>query len=99
MSVETPAADYCQSQILSIGGESKIGFLPAYGQLYALAENIAVINALHGLLGYSSPGFTSGRWWSSTQYNAGYAVELYNGSFYGGNLKTNNYATLVCWAL
>ena len=98
MGVETPAADYCQSQTLTIGGETKTGFLGAYGQMYALAENIAVLNALHSLLGIPAPGFTGGRWWTSTQCNAGTAVTLYLGSFINDS-KNYSYTTVALFAL
>ena len=98
MGVETPAADYCQAQTLTIGGETKTGFLGAYGQMYALAENIAVLNALHSLLGISLPGFTDGNWWTSTQCIATYAVVLSNGGFYY-NTKTNSTTTMALFAL
>ena len=97
MSVDTPAADWCAAQTLSVGGETKTGFLGAYGQMYALAENIAVINAIFSLCGKSAPGFTSGCWWASTQYSDSYAVLLCNGGFYYG--KTGSYATVALFAL
>lgn len=98
MGVETPAADYYQAQTLTIGGETKTGFLGAYGQMYALSENIAVLNALHSLLGYSAPGFTGGLWWTSTQYSTALAVILSNGGFNNGG-KTTSYTTLALFAL
>lgn len=98
MSVATPAADYCQAQTLTIGGVTKHGFLGAYGQMYALSENIAVLNALHALLGINAPGFTSGYWWTSTQCNAAGAVVLSNGGF-GYIYKTNSYTAMALFAL
>ena len=98
MGVETPAADYCKAQTLTIGGETKTGFLGAYGQMYALAENIAVLNALHSLLGISAPGFTGGGWWTSTQSYAGFAVTLYYGGFDGTNQTYSN-TTIALFAL
>lgn len=98
MSVATPAADYCQAQTLTIGGVTRHGFLGAYGQMYALSENIAVLNALHALLGLSAPGFTGGIWWTSTQYSAGNAVELYGGGFDNGG-KAYSYTTMALFAL
>lgn len=98
MGVETPAADYCQAQTLTIGGETKTGFLGAYGQMYALAENIAVLNALHSLLGISLPGFTGGIWWTSPQYNATLAVGLNYGGFNDINKLTSN-TTMALFAL
>lgn len=97
MSIETPAADWCSEQTLTIGGETKTGFLGAYGQMYALSENAAVINAIHTLCGYAVPGYTSGTWWTSTQYSATNAVFLYNGGFsnYG---KNSSYSVVPLFA-
>lgn len=98
MGVATPAADYCQAQTLTIGGVTRHGFLGAYGQMYALSENIAVLNALHSLLGYSAPGFTGGNWWASAQYSAGNAVLLHNGGFRYIN-KTSSDTAIALFAL
>ena len=99
MSVGTPAADWCQEQTLTINSVPKPGFLGAYGQMYALAENIAVLNAIFALKGLSAPGFTSGIWWTSTQCNSGYAVRLGSGSF-NDDIKTGtNYYTVALFAL
>lgn len=98
MSVETPAADYCYAQTLTIGGVAKNGFLGAYGQMYALSENIVVLNALHTLLGKAAGGFTSGSWWASTQASATGAVYLNNGGF-GTNYKTGSNTSVALFAL
>lgn len=96
--VGTPAADYCFGETITVGGVTKHGFLGAYGQMYALAENIIELTAIHSLLGLAAPGFTSGLWWTSTQCNAGNAVRLIDGGF-GSLTKTNNYTTMALFAL
>lgn len=79
--VETPAADWCSEQTVTIGGITKEGFLGSYGQMYALSENKVELNAMHAILGVDAPTFTSGAWWTSAQYSATLAVYLYNGGF------------------
>jgi hypothetical protein len=109
ISVDTPAADWCRKEDykITINGVEKYGFLPAYGQLRMLSntyysENVTALIRLHALI-FNNPSttvpFSSGYWWSSTQYTAGGAVGLDGGSFYGFNFKANSYTTLVCWAL
>lgn len=108
INVETPAADWCRKENhkITINGVEKYGFLPAYGQLRMLSntyypENVTSLLRLHALI-FNNPSatlpFSSGYWWSSTQYNAGDAVRLGNGSFYGYG-KAGSGTTLVCWAL
>lgn len=99
MGVGTPAADYCASQTAEFDGVTKHGFLGAYGQMYALSENITELRAIHALLGVSAPTFTNGHWWTSTQYNATYAVRLLNGGF--GNYYGKDYSitTMALFAL
>ena len=108
--IETPAADWCRQENhkITINGVEKYGFLPAYGQLRMLSntyypENVTALLRLHALI-FNNPSatlpFSRGVWWSSTQYNAGHAVILDYGTFYGnGFSKTSNGITLVCWAL
>lgn len=109
ISVDTPAADWCRKEYykITINGVEKYGFLPAYGQLRMLSntyysENVTALIRLHALI-FNNPSatvpFSSGGWWSSTQYNAGYAVNLGNGSFNNSSGKALNGTTLVCWAL
>jgi len=97
-SISTNAADYCYAQIATIDGVEKHGFLGSFGQMYALSENILEINAIHTLLGIALPGFTSGSWLTSTQFNATNAVKLNNGAF-GSNGKTNSFTTVALFAL
>lgn len=93
LSVATAAADYCREQTLVIGGVTHEGFLGAYGQMYALAENIVTLNAIHALLGKAAPTFTSGGWWTATQGSASNAVDLSSGGF--GNYSKNTSGTTV----
>ena len=98
MGVGTEAADYCHAQKATIAGATKDGFLGAYGQMYQLVANITELNALHTLLGVAQLGITSGFWWTSTQYNAGYAVGLDGGGFDYNN-KLYGFTTLALFAL
>ena len=98
MGVGTQAADYCRAETAVVNGETKHGFLGAYGQMYALSENITELNAIHVLLGKAAPGFTNGYWWTSTQYNAGSAVYLSNGGFYYDYKRGSN-TTIALFAL
>lgn len=95
----TPAASWCRSQTATINGVAYEGFLPAYGQLYSIYENMSAINAIRTALSQSSVNYGSGYWWSSTQYSASNAVGLNLGSFGSLDKTYTTYTTLVVFAL
>lgn len=85
----TPAATNCAAKHLTLGGVDRDGFLPAYDQIYRIANiNKTAFQALYTALGLAAPAIWSGRWWTSCQINATLAVELGNGGF------DDNYKTL-----
>ena len=81
MSIETPAADWCASQQITVNGVTVNGYQGEYGEMKQLPDNLSQLTAFHLLLGFPAPTFNSSNWWTSTQYSDAYAVTLGNGSF------------------
>lgn len=95
LDITTPAASYCDSQIATVGGITRKGYLLAFGVLYRMVQNKTQLDELYLALGKTAPAIHSGGWWSSCQYSATGAVSLYNGGF-GTNLgKTHSTSVLV----
>lgn len=93
---ETPAADYCHSQEVTIGGVVKKGNLVAPGIIYRMAFNQTYLNAWGNLLNKTIPVINSGGWWTSCQNKATNAVYLHYGGFDGGN-KPASLDVLCCF--
>ena len=72
--LQTPAATYCRSKAIEIGGVSEEGYLPAIGQWMEFWNNLTDIdNAIKLIKGDSAKTFSKnfgGNKWSSTQTNA-----------------------------
>ena len=69
-------------------------FQPSYAQIYAFRLLRDRVNGFTtDVFGIGCCAIASGWWWSSTQYNAGYGVNLYNGGF-NSNGKNNSYTLL-----
>lgn len=94
LGIPTPAASYCDSQIATVGGITRKGYLLAFGVLYRMVQNKTQLDELYLALGKTAPAIHSGRWWSSCQYSAAHAVSLTNGGFYY-YLKTTSSSVLV----
>lgn len=89
-----PAFEYAASQLITVNGETKSGFVPSYKQLYLITVNYTLWQQAWSALGKNYPTVKSGHWWSSCQFNAAYAVSLYSGGF-SSYVKTNSYSVLV----
>lgn len=96
--VATPAASYCRSQVVTVGGVDRHGNLPAFGAIYRACLNRAKLESLCALLGKTAPSIHSGSWWTSCQNNAAHAVTLRNGGF-NGTPKTFSGSVLCCFDL
>ena len=94
LDITTPAASYCDSQVATVGGVTRKGYLLAFGVLYRMVQNKTQLDELYLALGKTAPAIHSGNWWSSCQDSATGAVYLYIGGFYG-NGKTNSNSVLV----
>jgi hypothetical protein len=94
LDITTPAASYCDSQIATVGGITRKGYLLAFGVLYRMVQNKTQLDELYLALGKTAPAIHSGRWWSSCQSSAAGAVYLSNGGF-GTNGRTNSNPVLV----
>ena len=92
--VETPGADWCAAQTLTVNGVTVNGYMGEYGEMKQLPDNLSQLTAFHLLLGFPAPTFNSGDWWTATQYSGTGAVVLYNGGF-GNNGKNNSYTCVA----
>lgn len=84
-------ATFCKEQSITIGGDIKNGFLPAYGQLRRLVLNISFYDRLYNALGATIPDIDSSgmNWWTSCQASATKAVYLRSGTFTMSIAKDN----------
>lgn len=94
----TPAFQTAFDKKLTIAGVERSGFVPAYGQIYALNSSKNELDLFFAALGKTAPTIHSGRWWTSCQYNATDAVPLYNGGFHF-SIKANGINVLCCFDL
>lgn len=90
----TPAFQTAFDKKLTIAGVERSGFVPSYGQIYALNSSKNELDLFFVALGKTAPTINSGSWWSSCQRSATNAVYLYNGGF-TYNIKTNSHSVLV----
>lgn len=90
----TPAFQQALDKKLTIAGVERSGFVPAFGQIYALNSAKNELDLFFDALGKTAPSIHSGRWWSSCQYSATYADYLYGGGL-NGNSKTGSLSVLV----
>ena len=68
--VETPAADYCHLQEVTMGGIVRKGNFVAPGIIYRMILNQTSLNAWGTLLNKTVPVLNGGLWWSSCQQTA-----------------------------
>lgn len=95
----TAAATACAAKTLTLGSVDRQGFLPAYDQIYRIANiNKTAFQALYTALGVTAPTIWSCGWWTSCQVNAQFAVYLNSGGFDNNN-KTNHNTVFVCYDL
>ena len=91
MGVETPAADYCHSQEVTVGGITRKGLFTAPGILYRMLLNYTSLAAWGTLLGKTVPTINENMWWSSCQYSATSAVYVNKGNVIAnGSSSTKN---------
>jgi hypothetical protein len=98
LDITSPAATLATSRTVDIAGVIKIGFVPAYGQIKRLADNITQLQNLFNVLGKTAPAIKNGRWVTSCQANASSSVHLFNGA-YSPYTKTVNCFLLCCFDL
>lgn len=96
----TPAFQQALDKKLTIAGVERSGFVPAFGQIYALNSAKNELDLFFGALGKTAPSIHSGDWWTSCQYNATNAAFLSNGDFYrNGTTKNSSFNVLCCFDL
>lgn len=95
----TPAFQQALDKKLTIAGVERSGFLPTYGQIYALNSSKNELDLFFAALGKTAPSIHSGNWWTSCQYYATGAVILSNGGFDYGTNKTSSFNVLCCFDL
>ena len=78
----TPAFQTALDKKLTIAGVERSGFVPTYGQIYALNSSKNELDLFFAALGKTVPAIHSGIWWSSCQGSAANAVTLYGGELY-----------------
>ena len=91
----TPAFQTALDKKLTIAGVERSGFVPTYGQIYALNSSKNELDLFFAALGKTAPAINSGNWWSSCQDSATYAVYLLNGGFGTSLTKTLSTSVLV----
>lgn len=100
--VETPAADYCHLQEVTMGGIVRKGNFVAPGIIYRMILNQISLNAWGTLLNKTVPVMNAGLWWSSCQETARYAVYFENGRFSSStnySQKVSGHSVLVVFDL
>lgn len=93
---ETPAADYCHSQEVVVGGIVRKGNLVAPGIIYRMVFNQDFLNAWGTLLNKAVPVINSGFWRTSCQRSATLAVDMFGGRSDANN-KTSSFNVLCCF--
>lgn len=94
----TPAFQTAFDKKLTIAGVERSGFLPSYGQIYALNSSKNELNLFFSALGKTAPSIHSGPWWTSCQGGAANAVYLSSGGFIN-YAKTRSVNVLCCFDL
>lgn len=94
----TPAFQAAFNKKLTIAGVERSGFLPAFGQIYALNSSKNELDLFFAALGKTAPSIHSGVWWTSCQFNATNAVLLGGGGF-DRYIKAYNCNVLCCFDL
>lgn len=94
----TPAFQTAFDKKLTIAGVERSGFVPSFGQIYALNSSKNELNLFFSALGKTAPSIHSGFWWTSCQSDATSAVNLANGGFLNTN-KTGSFNVLCCFDL
>lgn len=94
----TPAFQTAFNKKLTIAGVERSGFVPSFGQIYALNSSKNELDLFFSALGKTASTIHSGRWWTSCHNNATLAAILSNGGF--NNLsKTGSGNVLCCFDL
>lgn len=96
MNVETPAADYCNSQEVTVGGITRKGLLIAAGIIYRMAINNTSLAAWGTLLGKVVPNLASSTWKTSCQGDATRAFLLDKGGLMNYS-KTMAHRAFCCF--
>lgn len=99
LGVSTPAASYCRSQSIVVGGIERSGNLPAFGAIYRASINKIKLDTLCSLLGKTAPSIHSNIWFTSCQFDHANATALDKGDFGSYNRKTNICNVLCCFDL
>jgi hypothetical protein len=98
LGITSPAAIFATSRTVDIAGVIKMGFVPAYGQIKRLTDNITQLQNLFNVLGKTAPAIKSGIWCTSCQGSATNAVSL-DGGFFNYRSKANSRNVLCCFDL
>lgn len=91
LGVTTNAASACAKKTLSVKGDVKKGYLPAYGQLRRLMSNKVAMDKLYTLTGYAVPPYDTLRAWVSAQKNSTQAICIGKGDMYWSDNKNGVY--------
>lgn len=94
----TPAFQKAFDKKLTIAGVERSGFVPSFGQIYALFLSKNELNSFFSALGKTAPTIHSDYWWTSCQGDAGRAFRLSHGGL-GFNHKTSSENVLCCFDL
>ena len=87
----TPAFQTAFDKKLTIAGVERSGFVPVYGQIYALNLAKNELDLFFAALGKTAPAIHNTRWLTSCQYTSTAAVFMSNGGFFpsGKNVSNN----------
>lgn len=100
LGVATPAASYCRSQRIVVGGIERSGNLPAPGAFYRAILNLLKLDILCSLLGKTAPPINIDNWYTSSQVDATRALMMRNGGLlFNYSPKTTKGAMLCCFDL
>lgn len=96
LGVATPAASYCRSQSIVVGGIKRSGNLPAFGVIYPVLINQLKLDRLCSLLGKTAPPINRDNWYTSCQDDATHAIMVRNGQFISSYLSKTVSANILC---
>lgn len=90
LGVTTPAATWCDNNVININEQSIHGYLPAFGQIIRLTDNYTTFKLLYQTLGLETPPFLSTNYAMATscQSSAASIVRCDTGKYYTGLGKT-----------